>query len=174
MVSALHFPSCKYKAGDCLLSSSVSLKFSLATPLPPLREGWGSEGGGLPSTDSWAVHALLWLLVGIFLRFAVGFSLGPVALAWRASLLGHFGNYLPCTALGPTSHTMPHYQALVRAQGAEYEGSVCGAPLSVLETSLSASVHYFSGSNFPELLKCLSRFLILEKDWNIHAFSPMV
>lgn len=111
--------------------------------------------------------------MSIFLGFAMGFSLGPVALAWRASLLGHLGNYLLRTAVGPTSHTMPHYRALVRAQGAGYKGSDCGIPLPVLETSLSASVHYFSGSNFPELPKCLSRFLILEKGWNIYAFSPV-
>lgn len=122
---------------------------------------------------SWAAHALLWLWVNIFLRFAMGFSLGPVALAWRASLLGHLGNYLLRTEVGPTSHTMPHYRALVRAQGAGYKGSDCGTPLPVLETSLSASVHYFSGSNFPELPKCFSRFLILEKGWNIYAFSPV-
>lgn len=66
----------------------------------------------------------------------MGFSLGPVALAWRASFLGHLGNYLHRTAVGPTSHTMPHYRALVRAQGAGYKGSDCGTPLPVLDLFL--------------------------------------
>lgn len=92
---------------------------------------------------------------------------------WRASLSGHLGNYQTCITVGPTSYTMPHYQGLVRVQRAGYKGNVCGAPLSVLETSHPDSVHYFSGSSFPETLKCLSRFLILKKDWNVYAFSPM-
>lgn len=68
---------------------------------------------------------------------------------------------------------MPHYQGLVRAQGAGYKGNVCEAPLSVLETFHPASVHYFSGSCFPETFKCLSKILILKKDWNIDVVSPV-
>lgn len=97
------------------------------------------------------------------LRFAAGF---PLAL--RGSLLRHFGNYLQW------AHKLcavPYGQAFARAPKEEYKDNVCGAPLSVLETSLPAGGHYFPGSSFPEILKCLTRFLILKKGWNIGAFS---
>lgn len=95
------------------------------------------------------------------LRFAPGFPLGA-ALALRASLLGCLGNHLPWGSQTIHCALLSFFFFFGKGSKGGLQRQCLWNP-SLCSGNFPASGHYFPGSNFPEILKCLSRFLILKK-----------